>query len=72
MRHATVTTAGSYLSASDRRVHFGLGAETSARSLEVRWPSGLVQRLTDIRADQVLTVTEPNAPAPASAPAAAR
>jgi hypothetical protein len=72
MRHATVTTAGSYLSASDRRVHFGLGAETSARSLEVRWPSGLVQRLTDIRADQVLTVTEPDAPAPASAPAAAR
>jgi hypothetical protein len=60
-RHATATTAGSYLSAGDRRVHFGLGAETSARSIEVRWPSGVVQRLTDVPADQVLTVTEPDA-----------
>jgi hypothetical protein len=66
-RHATVTTAGSYLSASDRCVHFGRGAETSARSVEVRWPSGLVQRLTDVAADQVLTVTEPDATAPARA-----
>jgi hypothetical protein len=61
LRLATATTSGSYLSASDRRVHFGLGAETSARSIEVRWPSGLVQRLSDVRADQVLTVTEPDA-----------
>ena len=61
LRLATATTSGSYLSASDRRVHFGLGAETSARSIEVRWPSGLVQRLSDVPADQVLTVTEPDA-----------
>jgi len=59
-RVATATTSGSYLSASDRRVHFGLGADASVPSLEVRWPSGTVQRLADIAADQVLTVTEPD------------
>ncbi len=62
LRHATVTTSGSYLSASDRRVHFGLGAERSARSIEIRWPSGIVQRLEGVPADQVLTVTEPGKP----------
>jgi hypothetical protein len=65
LRHAIATTSGSYLSASDRRVHFGLGAETKARSIEVRWPSGIVQRVTDVPADQVLTLTEPaDAPRP--------
>lgn len=59
-RFATATTTGSYLSASDRRVHFGLGAETSVASVEVRWPSGTLQRLGDVGADQVLTVTEPD------------
>jgi len=63
MRLATATATGSYLSASDRRVHFGLGAETSARSVEVRWPSGIVQRLSDVPANQVLTITEPDGPA---------
>jgi hypothetical protein len=58
-RHATARTAGSYLSACDRRVHFGLGAERQVRSVEIRWPSGVVQRLVDVKADQILTVTEP-------------
>jgi len=61
LRQATATTSGSYLSASDRRLHFGLGAESKARSIEVRWPSGIVQRVTDVPADQVLTLTEPAA-----------
>src|SRR5436309_7382419 len=56
---ATVSTAGSYLSASDKRVHFGLGTETAAASIEIRWPSGLVQKLKDVRADQILQVDEP-------------
>ena len=63
LRQAIATTSGSYLSASDRRVHFGLGAEGKARSIEVRWPSGIVQRVTDVPADQVLTLTEPAATA---------
>lgn len=58
-QYATVTTAGSYLSASDKRVHFGLGQESSLRSLEIRWPSGIVQVIHSPRVDQILTVREP-------------
>ena len=58
---ATVTTAGSYLSSSDKRVHFGLGAETVARTIEIRWPSGSRQTLKDVRVDQILKVEEPSA-----------
>jgi hypothetical protein len=56
---ATVTTAGSYLSSSDKRVHFGLGSEASAQSIEIRWPSGILQKLSNIRADQILQIDEP-------------
>ena len=55
---ATVSTAGSYLSSSDKRVHFGLGSETAAQSIEVRWPSGITQILKNVRADQILTIDE--------------
>jgi len=51
-------TDGSYLSASDKRVHFGLGAATQVDSLTVRWPSGLTQTLKALPADRVLTVRE--------------
>jgi hypothetical protein len=54
----TVTTAGSYLSSSDKRVHFGLGSETIARTIEILWPSGIRQTLKDIHADQILKVEE--------------
>jgi hypothetical protein len=53
-----VTSAGSYLSASDKRVHFGLGAAQTA-NVEIRWPSGTHQSLPNVRADQFLSVTEP-------------
>jgi len=59
MQMATVTTAGSYLSSSDKRVHFGLGPETSAQKVEIRWPSGILQTLRDVKADQILAVDEP-------------
>jgi enediyne biosynthesis protein E4 len=55
---ATVTTAGSYLSSSDKRVHFGLGAETAAKVVEIRWPSGIVQTLRNVKGDQILQVDE--------------
>jgi len=55
---AMVTTAGSYQSSSDKRVHFGLGAERKIRRLEIQWPSGIVQKLEGIDADQVLKVKE--------------
>ena len=56
---ATVTTASSYLSSSDKRVHFGLGVESVAQSIEIHWPSGIRQVLKDVRADQILQVDEP-------------
>jgi len=54
-----VTTATGYASSSDKRVHFGLGASTRIREIELRWPSGQVQVLRDVRADQILKITEP-------------
>jgi hypothetical protein len=56
---ATVTTAGSYVSSSDKRVHFGLGTETKVSAIEIRWPSGIEQTLHDVRADQILQIDEP-------------
>jgi len=56
---ATVTTASGYLSSSDARVHFGLGANDRDVSLDIRWPSGLVQSLHDIKVDRQITVDEP-------------
>ncbi len=58
---ATVTTASSYLSSSDKRVHFGTGKESSVQSIEIRWPSGIVQTLKNISVDQILQVDEPAA-----------
>lgn len=51
-------TGGSYLSASDPRVHFGLGTAAAADSVTVRWPSGIVQTLRNVPAGQELTVRE--------------
>jgi len=61
-QYATVSTAGSYLSSSDRRVHFGLGKENVIQSVEIRWPSGIRQTLKNISADQILKIDEPAAP----------
>jgi hypothetical protein len=58
-QYATVTTASSYLSSSDKRVHFGLGPAAVAGAIEIRWPSGIDQSLKDVRADQILQVDEP-------------
>jgi enediyne biosynthesis protein E4 len=54
-----VTTAGSYQSASDKRLLVGLGDATVVRSIEVRWPSGIVQQLRGVKANQTLTIREP-------------
>ena len=53
-----VTTAGSYASSNDPRVHFGLGADKVIKEIVLHWPSGTVQVLRSVRADQILTVTE--------------
>jgi len=48
-----------FMSSSDKRVHFGLGAESGVKSIEIRWPSGIIQELKDVKADQFLKVDEP-------------
>jgi enediyne biosynthesis protein E4 len=58
MQFATVTTAGSYASSSDSRAHFGLGQTRTVKQLEVKWPSGVVQVLNNIKPNQVLTIKE--------------
>ena len=54
-----MTTSVCYASSSDGPVHFGLGAETRAESIEIHWPSGKVQTLENVPADQILKVEEP-------------
>jgi hypothetical protein len=56
---ATVTTSSGYMSASDVRVHFGLGADSQVNRIEVRWPSGIRQIVTDVKGDQQFTIDEP-------------
>jgi enediyne biosynthesis protein E4 len=51
------TSAGSYVCANDKRLHFGLGSAEKA-TVEVLWPSGQKQTLNDVRADQFLEVRE--------------
>ena len=54
-----VTTANGIYSASDKRVHFGLGTESRIASVEITWPSGIVQTLSNPAVNQVLHVLEP-------------
>ena len=53
------TTSVGFMSSSDRRVHFGLGKEKSVAEVEICWPSGVIQHLASIAADQVVKVVEP-------------
>ncbi len=54
----TVTSSVGYASSSDLTVHFGL-AEATRATIEIRWPSGKLQSLGEVAADQRITVTEP-------------
>jgi len=58
-QYANVTTSGSYLSSSDKRVHFGLGPVATVKEIEIRWPSGIRQTLLGVKPDQILQVDEP-------------
>ncbi len=54
------TSSVGYASSSMSPVHFGLGPESKVQSVQVRWPSGTIQTLTDVDVDQVLHVREPD------------
>ncbi len=56
-----VSTANGIYSASDKRLHFGLGKETEVKELDITWPSGTVQRLSSVKANRILQVVEPEA-----------
>jgi enediyne biosynthesis protein E4 len=58
-QHFTINTAVGYLSASDKRLLVGLGDDATAARIEIRWPSGIVQTFTQVKAGQILTATEP-------------
>jgi hypothetical protein len=53
-----VLSQSSYYSHDDLRVHFGLGSRSRADEIEVRWPSGRVQRMKDVEGRRVVTVVE--------------
>jgi hypothetical protein len=53
-----MTASVGYASASYGPVHFGLGADTSADSVVIHWPSGIVQTLQDVRGDRLVKVRE--------------
>jgi len=51
-------SGGSYESASELVLTFGLGAAAQADAIEVRWPSGQTDNLKNVRADQIITLKE--------------
>ena len=53
-----VRSGGSYLSQSDLRLHFGLDNSNKVDRLTIRWPSGVVDEMRDIPADQQIVVEE--------------
>jgi len=53
-----VYSGASYISQNDLRLHFGLENRSKIDLIEVRWPSGTVDKLTNINANKILTVKE--------------
>lgn len=53
-----VRSGSSYISNSDRRVHFGLGTAERVDSVQVRWPSGLVEQFNNVTVDSIHSLTE--------------
>jgi hypothetical protein len=57
-QYNVANTAVGYNSSSDKRVHFGLGDDAVIDRIELSWPTGVKQVLTNAKADQVLTIRE--------------
>ena len=53
-----VRSAAGYISSSDRRVHFGLGAANAIEWISIRWPSGLTERFANLLVDTIHTLKE--------------
>jgi hypothetical protein len=66
-QYVQAVSENGYLSQGDPRPHFGLGQQEEVDKLVIRWPSGIEQTLEHVKADQILTVTEPQSSAPSAA-----
>jgi enediyne biosynthesis protein E4 len=53
-----VLSQSSYYSHDDLRLHFGIGAASRVESIEVRWPDGQVQQLTNVEPRRVVKIVE--------------
>ena len=53
-----VYSGGTYISQNDLRLHFGLEKRTKIDLIEVRWPSGAVDKITGVGANKILTIKE--------------
>jgi hypothetical protein len=58
VQYGMVTTTGSYQSAQDKRLYFGIGQEKTIRSLEIRWPSGIKQTVDNVPIRKIVEITE--------------
>jgi hypothetical protein len=58
VQRAERRSGDSYLSHSDPRLHFGLGAQTKVESIEVRWPDGSVQRVGEVPANRFIRIVK--------------
>jgi hypothetical protein len=54
-----VTGSVGFMSTSDLRLHFGLGGESRAATIEIAWPAGALQTLKDVPADRIMRIEEP-------------
>ena len=66
-----VRAGGTFLSSNDPRLHFGLGDHTMIDAIEIRWPSGKVERLSGVKANRIIAVKEGAGMAPYPSKAAA-
>ncbi len=57
MQAQEVLAQSSYLSVNDKRLHFGLG-EIATVDIDIRWPCGATEKLSNVPADQLIQVTE--------------
>jgi enediyne biosynthesis protein E4 len=58
--HNHLSVSSGFMSSSDKRVPFGLGGDSAVKEVEIRWPSGKVQTLENVKVDQILKVEEPS------------
>jgi hypothetical protein len=56
--HRDCQSCGSYLSASDKRVHFGLGTSATIETLTIKWSSGATSTFHNVRGDHYVTIRE--------------